>query len=72
MAATVYDGMGLARENLGGVGIFAGTMYLAALPGGWRITGSANRKRCGTVPLVRRPSVVALSAIMGNNLFLSA
>lgn len=53
MAATVYDGgMGLARENASAiVGIFAGTMYLAALPvAGWRITGSANRKRCGTVP----------------------
>ena len=37
MAATVYDGgMGLARENASAiVGIFAGTMYLAALPGGW-------------------------------------
>ena len=36
MAATVYDGgMGLARENASAiVGIFAGTMYLAALPGG--------------------------------------
>ena len=34
MAATVYDGgMGLARENASAiVGIFAGTMYLAALP----------------------------------------
>lgn len=50
MAATVYDGgMGLARENASAiVGIFAGTMYLAALPGaGWRITGSASRKRYG-------------------------
>lgn len=37
MAATVYDGgMGLARENASAiVGIFAGSMYLAALPGGW-------------------------------------
>jgi POT family proton-dependent oligopeptide transporter len=48
MAATVYDGgMGLARENASAiVGIFAGTMYLAALPGaGWRITGWAAESR---------------------------
>lgn len=37
MAATVYDGgMGLARENASAiVGIFAGSMYLAALLNGW-------------------------------------
>lgn len=52
MAATVYDGgMGLARENASAiVGIFAGTMYLAALPGaGWRITGLGSREPSGTV-----------------------
>lgn len=51
MAATVYDGgMGLARENASAiVGIFAGCMYLAALPGaGWQITGSGSRGRSGT------------------------
>lgn len=51
MAATVYDGgMGLARENASAiVGIFAGSMYLAALPAaGWRITGLANNAPSGT------------------------
>lgn len=46
MAATVYDGgMGLARENASAiVGIFAGTMYLAALRvAGWRITGLVSK-----------------------------
>ena len=51
MAATVYDGgMGLARENASAiVGIFAGTMYLAALrAAGWRTTGLGNERRSGT------------------------
>ena len=41
MAATVYDGgMGLARENASAiVGIFAGSMYLAALAGAPRAAG---------------------------------
>ena len=45
MAATVYDGgMGLARENASAiVGIFAGTMYLAALPGGWLARSAESR-----------------------------
>lgn len=51
MAATVYDGgMGLARENASAiVGIFAGAMYwLRCRAAGWRTTGLASRKRCGT------------------------
>jgi dipeptide/tripeptide permease len=52
MAATVYDGgMGLARENASAiVGIFAGTMYLAALPGGWLADNWLGQQRpSGTV-----------------------
>ncbi len=47
MAATVYDGgMGLARENASAiVGIFAGSMYLAALPGGWLADNWLGRQR---------------------------
>ena len=55
MAATVYDGgMGLARENASAiVGIFAGTMYLAALPGGWL----ADNGHHGRQPVLHRPDV---------------
>ena len=37
MAASVFEGgMGIPREQASAiVGIFAGSMYLAALPGGW-------------------------------------
>ena len=73
MAATVYDGgMGPARENASAiVGIFAGSMYLAALPGGWL----ADNWRPTTRRLVRlypdRPGhlSIALSAWLGNDLF---
>ena len=76
MAATVYDGgMGLARENASAiVGIFAGTMYLAALPvAGWRITGLVNKSGgYGSILIALGHLSIALSAIMGDNLFLLA
>ncbi|HAS1310794.1 TPA: peptide MFS transporter [Enterobacter bugandensis] len=74
MAATVYDGgMGLARENASAiVGIFAGTMYLAALPGGWLADNWLGQQRAvwyGSILIALGHLSIALSAIMGNNLF---
>ena len=74
MAATVYDGgMGLARENASAiVGIFAGTMYLAALPGGWLADNWLGQQRAvwyGSILIALGHLSIALSAIMGDNLF---
>lgn len=74
MAATVYDGgMGLARENASAiVGIFAGTMYLAALHGGWLADNWLGQQKAvwyGSILIALGHLSIALSAIMGNNLF---
>ena len=74
MAATVYDGgMGLARENASAiVGIFAGTMYLAALPGGWLADNWLGQQKAvwyGSILIALGHLSIALSAVMGNNLF---
>jgi POT family proton-dependent oligopeptide transporter len=74
MAATVYDGgMGLARENASAiVGIFAGSMYLAALPGGWLADNWLGQQRAvwyGSILIALGHLSIALSAIMGNSLF---
>ncbi|PVZ87943.1 MFS transporter [Serratia sp. S1B] len=74
MAATVYDGgMGLARENASAiVGIFAGSMYLAALPGGWLADNWLGQQKAvwyGSILIALGHLSIALSAIMGNDLF---
>lgn len=74
MAATVYDGgMGLARENASAiVGIFAGSMYLAALPGGWLADNWLGQRKAvwyGSILIALGHLSIALSAIMGNDLF---
>lgn len=74
MAATVYDGgMGLARENASAiVGIFAGSMYLAALPGGWLADNWLGQQKAvwyGSILIALGHLSIALSAILGNNLF---
>jgi POT family proton-dependent oligopeptide transporter len=74
MAATVYDGgMGLARENASAiVGIFAGTMYLAALPGGWLADNWLGQQKAvwyGSILIALGHLSIALSAVLGNNLF---
>ncbi|ELN2735867.1 peptide MFS transporter [Pluralibacter gergoviae] len=74
MAATVYDGgMGLARENASAiVGIFAGTMYLAALPGGWLADNWLGQQRAvwyGSLLIALGHLAIALSALMGDALF---
>ena len=74
MAATVYDGgMGLARENASAiVGIFAGSMYLAALPGGWLADNWLGQQKAvwyGSILIALGHLSIALSAIMGDNLF---
>ncbi|MTH46190.1 peptide MFS transporter [Intestinirhabdus alba] len=74
MAATVYDGgMGLARENASAiVGIFAGSMYLAALPGGWLADNWLGQQRAvwyGSILIALGHLAIALSAMMGDSLF---
>lgn len=74
MAATVYEGgMGLARENASAiVGIFAGCMYLAALPGGWLADNWLGQQKAvwyGSILIALGHLSIALSAIMGNELF---
>ncbi len=74
MAATVYDGgMGLARENASAiVGIFAGSMYLAAPPGGWLADNWLGQQRAvwyGSILIALGHLSIALSAWLGNDLF---
>ena len=74
MAATVYDGgMGLARESASAiVGIFAGCMYLAALPGGWLADNWLGQQRAvwyGSILIALGHLSIALSAVLGDNLF---
>ncbi len=74
MSAAVYDGgMGLARENASAiVGIFAGSMYLAALPGGWLADNWLGQQKAvwyGSILIALGHLSIALSAFMGNNLF---
>lgn len=74
MAATVYEGgMGLARENASAiVGIFAGSMYLAALPGGWLADNWLGQQKAvwyGSILIALGHLAIALSAIMGTALF---
>lgn len=74
MAATVYDGgMGLTRANASAiVGIFAGSMYLAALPGGWLADNWLGQQKAvwyGSILIAFGHLSIALSAVVGNNLF---
>ncbi|AHG22213.1 amino acid transporter [Chania multitudinisentens RB-25] len=74
MAATVYEGgMGLARENASAiVGIFAGSMYLAALPGGWLADNWLGQQKAvwyGSILIALGHLSIALSAVMGNDMF---
>lgn len=66
-------GWALARENASAiVGIFAGTMYLAALPGGWLADNWLGQQRAvwyGSILIALGHLSIALSAIMGDNLF---
>lgn len=74
MAATVYDGgLGLPRESASAiVGIFAGCMYLAALPGGWLADNWLGQQRAvwyGSILIAIGHLSIALSSIWGQNLF---
>lgn len=74
MAATIYDGgMGMARENASAiVGIFVGSMYLAALPGGWLADNWLGQQKAvwyGSILIAFGHLFIALSAVMGDNLF---
>jgi len=74
MAATVYDGgLGLDRENASAiVGIFAGSVYLAALPGGWLADHWLGQRKAvwyGSLLIAAGHLSIALSAVMGVALF---
>ena len=74
MAASVYEGgMGIPREQASAiVGIFAGSMYLAALPGGWLADNWLGQRRAvwyGSILIALGHLAIALSALWGNTLF---
>ncbi|CND87695.1 peptide MFS transporter [Yersinia nurmii] len=74
MAATVYDGgLGLPRENASAiVGIFAGSLYLASLPGGWLADNWLGQQRAvwyGSILIAMGHLSIALSAFFGNDMF---
>lgn len=75
MAATFYDGgMGLTHTNASAiVSIFAGSMYLAALPGGWLADNYwlSQQKAVwyGSILISLSHLSIALSAIIGDSLF---
>lgn len=74
MAASVFEGgLGIARENASAiVGIFAGSMYLAALPGGWLADNWLGQRRAvwyGSILIALGHLSIALSALWGNTLF---
>ena len=74
MAAAVLDGgMGLPREQASAiVGIFAGSLYLAALPGGWLADNWLGQQRAvwyGSILVALGHLSIALSAWFGNDLF---
>ncbi|MDF0604696.1 peptide MFS transporter [Neisseriaceae bacterium TC5R-5] len=74
MAATIFDGgMGLPRESASAiVGVFAGSLYLASLPGGWLADNWLGQQRAiwyGSLLIACGHLSIALSAIWGNTLF---
>lgn len=74
MAASVFEGgMGIPREQASAiVGIFAGSMYLAALPGGWLADNWLGQRRAvwyGSILIALGHLAIALSALWGNTLF---
>ncbi|AXY33532.1 peptide MFS transporter [Yersinia pseudotuberculosis] len=74
MAAAVLDGgMGLPREQASAiVGIFAGSLYLAALPGGWLADNWLGQQLAvwyGSILVALGHLSIALSAWFGNDLF---
>lgn len=76
MAATVSDGgMEIPRESASAiVGIFAGCLYLAALPGGWLADNWLGQQRAiwyGSILIALGHLSIALSALWGNTLFFS-
>ncbi|MBW7983918.1 peptide MFS transporter [Enterobacillus tribolii] len=76
MAASVFEGgMGIPREDASAVvGIFAGSMYLAALPGGWLADNWLGQRRAvwyGSILIALGHLSIALSALWGSTLFFS-
>lgn len=68
MAASVYEGgMSIPREQASAiVGIFAGSMYLAALPGGWLADNWLGQRRAvwyGSILIALGHLAIALSAL---------
>ncbi|KOY63620.1 peptide MFS transporter [Photorhabdus heterorhabditis] len=74
MAATIYDGgMGIPREQASAiVGIFAGSVYLTSLPGGWLADNWLGQRRAvwyGSIIIALGHLSIALSAFLNHHLF---
>lgn len=74
MAATLTEGgLGMARQDAAAiVGIFAGSMYLAALPGGWLADNWLGQQRAvwyGSLLIASGHLSIALSALFGSLTF---
>ncbi|AOM39464.1 peptide MFS transporter [Xenorhabdus hominickii] len=74
MSAAVFEGgMGIPREQASAiVGIFAGSIYLTSLPGGWLADNWLGQRLAvwyGSIIIALGHLSIALSAIWGNNLF---
>ncbi|MCT8343015.1 MULTISPECIES: peptide MFS transporter [Photorhabdus] len=74
MAATIYDGgMGIPREQAAAiVGIFAGSVYLTALPGGWLADNWLGQRQAvwyGSIIIALGHLSIALSAFLSHHLF---
>ncbi|PHM40276.1 hypothetical protein Xmau_02032 [Xenorhabdus mauleonii] len=74
MSAAIFDGgMGIPREQASAiVGIFAGSIYLTSLPGGWLADNWLGQRLAvwyGSIIIALGHLSIALSAIWSNNLF---
>ncbi|MDE1474834.1 peptide MFS transporter [Xenorhabdus bovienii] len=74
MSAAIFEGgMGIPREQASAiVGIFAGSIYLTSLPGGWLADNWLGQRLAvwyGSIIIALGHLSIALSAIWSNNLF---
>ncbi|MEQ1964799.1 peptide MFS transporter [Xenorhabdus khoisanae] len=74
MSAAIFDGgMGIPRDQASAVvGIFAGSIYLTSLPGGWLADNWLGQRLAvwyGSIIIALGHLSIALSAVWSNNLF---
>ncbi|CBV41015.1 peptide MFS transporter [Halomonas elongata] len=74
MAASLYDGgLGFSRADASAiVGIYAGAIYLSALPGGWLADNWLGQRRAvwyGSILIALGHLAIALSALWGATMF---